>query len=154
MFCTKIDTQENLIEAGIKYATKKKVNASHANEATTEWREMALAQGKTEIASKLSIADLASNEIFYHRSCLTEFHNDFNALTKSEPNSGQDEIKKPVAWCEAAALCKVIDFIYEKDRVEPESSFWVESIEEQYMSLLDDQGLKYTSHVIYLYLLT
>ena len=34
--CTKIDTQENLIEAGIKYATKKKVNASHANEATTE----------------------------------------------------------------------------------------------------------------------
>ena len=84
---------------------------------------MALAQGKTEIASKLSIADLASNEIFYHRSCLTEFRNDFNALTKSEPNSGQDEIKKPVAWCEAAALCKVIDFIYEKDRVEPESSF-------------------------------
>ena len=76
LFCTKIDTQENLIEAGIKYATKKKVNVSHANETTTKWRDMALAHGKTEIASKLSIADLASNEIFYRTSCLTEFHND------------------------------------------------------------------------------
>ena len=108
---------------------------------------MALAHGKTEIASKLSIADLASNKIFYHRSCLTEFHNDFNALTESESKSEQDEIKKRTARCDAAVLCKVIDFIYEKDQEEPGSSFSVKSLEEQYMSLLHDQGIKYTSHV-------
>ena len=47
LFCTKIDTQEILIEAGIKYATKKKVNVSHANKATTKWSNMVLALGKT-----------------------------------------------------------------------------------------------------------
>ena len=108
---------------------------------------MALALGKIEIASKLSIGDLASSEIFYHRSCLTEFHNDCNALTESESKSEQDEIKKRIAWCEAAALCKVIRFIYEKDREERGSSFSVKSPEEQYMSLLHDQGIKYASHV-------
>ena len=65
---------------------------------------MALAFGKTETTRKLSIGDLASNEIIYHRSCLTEFHIDFNALTGSESNSEQDEIKKRIAWCETAAL--------------------------------------------------
>ena len=84
LFCTKIDTQENLIEAGTKYATKKKVNVSHANETTIKWHYMALALSKTEIASKLSLGDLASNELFYYRSCLTEFHNDFNVLTECE----------------------------------------------------------------------
>ena len=32
LFCNKIDTQENLIEASIKYATKKKVNVSHVHQ--------------------------------------------------------------------------------------------------------------------------
>ena len=147
LFCTKIDTQENLIGAGIKYATKKKVHVSHANETTTKWRDMALDLGKTEITSNLPMGDLASNEIFYHRSCLTEFHNDFKALTEGESKSEQDEIKKRIAWCEAAALCKAIDFIYEKDREEPGSSFSVKSLEEQYMSLMHDQRIKYTSYV-------
>ena len=71
---------------------------------------MALALGETELESKLSIGDLASKEIFYHRSCLTEFHNNFNALSESGSKSEQDEIKKRIAWCEAAALWKVIDF--------------------------------------------
>ena len=44
-------------------------------------------------------------------------------------------------------MCKVIEFTYEKDREEPGSSFSVKSLEEQYMSLLHDQGIKYTSHV-------
>ena len=74
-------------------------------------------------------------------------HNDFNALTESESKSEQDKIKKRIAWCEAAALYKVIDFIYEKDREEPGSSFSVKSLEEQYLWLLHDQGIKYTSHV-------
>ena len=108
---------------------------------------MALALGNAEIASKHSIGDLASNKIFYHRSSLTEFHNDFNALTESKSKSEQDETKKRIAWCEAAALCNVVDFVYEKDREEPGSSFSVKSLEEQYMSLLHDQGKKYTSHV-------
>ena len=125
LFCTKIDMQENLIEAGIKYATKKNVNVSHANETTTKWRYMSLALGKTETEIKFSIEDLGSNEIFYHRLCLTEFLNDFNALTESESKSEQDEIKKRIAWCKAVALCKVIDFIYEKYRQEPGSPFSV-----------------------------
>ena len=106
---------------------------------------MALALGKTEIVSKLSILDLASNEIFYHQSCVTEVHNDFNALTEGESKSEQDKVKKRIAWCEAAALCKVIDFIYEKEQEKPGSSFSLKSLEEQYMSLLHDEGIKYTS---------
>ena len=106
---------------------------------------MALALGKTEIVNKLSILDLASNEIFYHQSRLTEVHNDFDALTESESKLEQDKIKKHIAWCEAAALCKVIDFIYEKEQEKPGSSFSLKSLEEQYMSLLHDEGIKYTS---------
>ena len=106
---------------------------------------MALALGKTEIVSKLFILDLASNEIFYHQSRLTEVHNDFNVLTESESKLQQDKIKKRIAWCEAAALCKVIDFIYEKKQAEPGSSFSLKSLEEQYMSLLHDERIKYTS---------
>ena len=44
-------------------------------------------------------------------------------------------------------MWKVIDFIYEKEREEPGSSFLVKSLEEQNMSLLHDQGIKYTFHV-------
>ena len=106
---------------------------------------MALALGKTEIVNKFSILDLASNEIFYHQSRLTEVHNDFDALTESQSKLEQDKIKKHIAWCEAAALCKVIDFIYEKKQEEPGSSFSLKSLEEQYMSLLNDEGIKYTS---------
>ena len=108
---------------------------------------MVLVVGKTEIVSKLSIRDLASNQIFYHRSSLREFHNDLNALTESESKLEQDEIKKRIAWCKATALCKVIDFICEEDREKPGSTFSVKSLEEQYMSLLCDQDTKYTSHV-------
>ena len=36
LFCTKIDAQENLVAAGIKYATKKKFNFSHVNETSTK----------------------------------------------------------------------------------------------------------------------
>ena len=145
LFCSKGETEEKLSEAGIKYATKKKVNISHANETAIKWRDMALALGKTEISSALSVGDLASNEIFYHRTCLTEFHNDFKVLTVSK--SDLDESKQRKAWCESSALYKVIDFIYEKDREEPGSSFSVKSLEEQYMNLLTHQGIKYTSHV-------
>ena len=64
---------------------------------------MALALGKTEIASKLSIGDLVSNEIFYHRSCLIEFPNDFNCMVGN-----------------FSFVCyKLIDFIYEKDGEQP-----------------------------------
>ena len=108
---------------------------------------MVLVVGKTEIVSKLSIRDLASNQIFYRRSSLREFHNDLNALTESESKLEQDETKKRIAWCEATALCKVIDFICEEDREKPGSTFSVKSLEEQYMSLLCDQDTKYTSHV-------
>ena len=58
---------------------------------------MALVVGKTEIVSKLSIRDLASNQIFYRRSSLREFHNDLNALTERESKLEQDETKKRIA---------------------------------------------------------
>ena len=90
LFCSEIDTQGNLIEAGIKYATKKKVDVSHANEKTIKWCYMALAFSKIEIASKLSLGDLGSNELFYHRSYLTVFHNDSNALAECERSALHD----------------------------------------------------------------
>ena len=44
-------------------------------------------------------------------------------------------------------MCTVIDFFHYKDREELGSSFSVKSLVEQYMSLLHDQRIKYTSHV-------
>ena len=44
-------------------------------------------------------------------------------------------------------MCTVIDFFHHKDREELGSSFSVKSLVEQYMSLLHDQRINYTSHV-------
>ena len=44
-------------------------------------------------------------------------------------------------------MCTVIDFFHHKDREELGSSFSVKSLVEQYMSLLHDQRIKYTSNV-------
>ena len=144
LFCSNEDTFENLCEAGTRHATKRKADGTHAQEKAKKWREMALTLGNEDIAQKLAVGDLASNELFYHNECLTEFHNIYNkTLKESDTVSETNRVK----WCEASALSKVINSIYEKDRENPGSSFSVKSLEQQYIELLHQQGIKYSSHV-------
>ena len=67
-FCKCIDIQENLVAAGTLHATKTKTQINHVKNMTANWIEMAKVLEDENLLIQLSHGDVASNEMFYHKS--------------------------------------------------------------------------------------
>ena len=67
-FCKCIDKQENLVAAGILYATKTKTQIDHVKNMTVHWIEMANVLQDENLLIQISHGDGASNEMYYHKS--------------------------------------------------------------------------------------
>ena len=50
-------------------------NNQHVQKLTKSWSEMALAIGDLDVHAKLCVWNVRSNEIFYHKNHLSQFHN-------------------------------------------------------------------------------
>ena len=109
---------------------------------------MATEMGNLDVSHKIVLGDINSSELYYHRDCLTHFHNTYNAYdrqTRDNINKLNTETDK---WWEEYAFSKVINFIYQTERENQGSSFSVKALEDKYIDLLERQGLKtYSSHV-------
>ena len=68
-------------------------NNQHVQKLTESWREMALATGNLDVHAKLCVGDVRSNEIFYHKNHLSQFHNRYRA-SQAKKDDGTDQRKK------------------------------------------------------------
>ena len=80
LFCNQADKKENLCPAGEKHSSALVPNVEHVTKLTQTWKNMALQLGELDIHSKLSIGDVRSNELYYHKLHLTQFHNRYQAF--------------------------------------------------------------------------
>ena len=73
---------------------------------------MALAIGDLDVHAKLCVGDVHSNEIFYHKNHLSQFHNRYRA-SQAKKDDGTDERKKVPP--QTYAWRKISNYIHESD---------------------------------------
>ena len=74
IFCRERDSTENLCVAG-EFHSSSSTNNQHVQKLTDSLSEMALAIGNLDVHAKLCVGDVRSNEVFYHKNHLSQFHN-------------------------------------------------------------------------------
>ena len=84
LFCLKIDADENLAAAGTLHAKEKKVVPTHVRQFTETIKEKALKMGKTRILAHLAVGDVKTNQVYYHKVCLTSFNNEYVSAIRRE----------------------------------------------------------------------
>ena len=65
-FCLEEDEDSNLCAAGTLHASDGKINSSHVQRLTEEWKNMAALLEDSDLLVRLSGGDLASNKVYYH----------------------------------------------------------------------------------------
>ena len=78
LFCLKIDSEINFCAAGTMHATSKTCQ-DHVEAFTEKIKLNSSKLGEAELSAKLSPGDLATNELFYHKSCLKQFNNRYES---------------------------------------------------------------------------
>ena len=77
--CSKSDEGKNLCMAAEPHAKKAK---TYLKDKTEEWKELTRTPGCENLHTKLSVADLKSNELFYHNRCWAKLKRDCLANKK------------------------------------------------------------------------
>ena len=91
-FFAERDSTENLCAAGELHSGSS-TNSQHLQKLTESWGEMALAIGDLDVHAKLCVGDVRSNEIFYHKNHLSQFHNRYR-VSQAKKDDGTDQRKK------------------------------------------------------------
>ena len=147
IFCLKIETSYCLCAAGTLHAKCDKVDDKHVHEFTEKIKNQDIKLGETQILARVSTGDVTTNEIFYHKTCLTNFNNQYrSALFKEHKllyldNNLNEEFRK------AFAFNKIVSFIYEQRNIQADFLFEVISLENMYRELPQYDNIIYTSHV-------
>lgn len=76
-----------LVAAGQQYVTGGRSSSSHVIECTEKFRMMATALNDTVILDKISIGDVQSNELWYHKICHMAYIRKFNLHIKAQIDS-------------------------------------------------------------------
>ena len=145
LFCLKIDADENLTAAGTMHAKKKKTVPTHVRQFTETIKEKALKMDKTRILAHLAIGDVKTNQVYYHKGCLTSFNNEYvSAIRREKRMTNEDsdyDLKKEIAFR------RIVNFVNQgrcEDRFE---CFEVGELETMYKDQLELDGIAYTCHV-------
>ena len=121
LFCLKSDGF--LCEAGTMHATNDKVDNQHVQELTAKIKRQALKLGETEILSKLSTGDLASNKIYYHKACLTKFSNRIRSVISKNENIENFSTAINQEFQKEFKFNKIINYIHEQQKIQSEVAF-------------------------------
>ena len=90
-FCEEEDQDTNLRAAGTLHASDGKLNLSHVERFTKEWKSMAALLGETDLLVRLSGGDIASNEVYYHDLCYFSFRNKYNRKIKHNEDKTREQ---------------------------------------------------------------
>ena len=92
-----------------------------------------------DVHAKLCLGDVRSNEIFYHKNHLSQFHNRHRA-SQAKKDDGTDQRKKVLL--QTYAWRKVSNYIHQSD----EQFNAANVLEEKHAALMDVYNLSYTSY--------
>ena len=138
IFCGERDSTENLCSAG-EFHSGRSTNNQHIQKLTESWSEMGLAIGDLDVHAKLCVGDVRSNEIFYHKNHLSQFHNRYRA-SQAEKDDGTDQRKKVLL--QTYSWRQISSYIHQSD----EQFIAANVLEKKYAALMDAYNLSYTPH--------
>ena len=145
-FCTKPDIEEHLIAAGTYQASKKKVNTLHLKQLGEKWLNWALClENYTHVVTTLSVGDLTSNQLYYHKRCYTEFYNAYSKHVEKQKAQSAEEIDNH--WFKSISLGKIVSYLYEKEDESPGTIYVVKELEDMYITLLKFHHVNVISHI-------
>ena len=147
LFCSTNDDAANLCAAGALHATKEKVDPKHVAGFTEKLKRMASVLENTQVLSKLSLGDVASNEVYYHRNCYKAFCFQYEQITLKKSDCEKYNQKAKEQLIKATRFNQIVNYVYDKKRYESVNSFEVASLEKLYIELLSHDNIEQTSHV-------
>ena len=147
IFCLKIDTSDCLCAAGTLHAKCDKVDDKHVHEFTEKIKNQDIKLGETQILARVSTGDVTTNKIFYHKTCLTNFNNQYRSALFKEHKLLYLDINLNEEFRKAFAFNKIVSFIYEQRNIQADFLFEVISLENMYRELPQYDNIIYTSHV-------
>ena len=130
-FCKCTDIQENLVAAGALDARNIKTQINHVKYMTANWIEMAKVLEDEKLLIQLSHGDVASNEMFYHKSNIKCCHQKyrkqyFKKLKEKNIDQEKNSLEK---WYKIHSLNKVIHNIKKSENENPGYAFEVKQLE-------------------------
>ena len=108
---------------------------------------MALVLEENEVLSKLSSGDVASNELYYNKSCYKIFLSRYQQAISKKLNSNKEMMKNKENLVKAMILSQIVNQVYDQKRYESVFSFEVSVLEKLYLNLLSNDNIIQTSHV-------
>ena len=134
-FCAKHDTDTNLMAAGTYQASKEKVNTLHLKMLGEKWLKWALCLPEySHVVKALSVGDLASNQLYYHKRCYTEFNNSYRKY--NENNSVHSAGERDEKWFKSITLSKIASYLFDKESESPGTIYIAKELELMYITLL------------------
>ena len=138
--CGGEDSNSNLHAAGAFHAKKTKTDSLHALSLTQKWKDMALAVDNQFLINKIAFGDVASNELYYHASCLKSLSYQYNQIKKTTSDNSD-------SWTKAIAFNKVATYLYKTNENSPGTIFKVKDLEKMYIDELALHDISVTTHV-------
>ena len=111
IFCGVRDSTENLCAAG-EFHAGSSTNNTHVHKLTESLSEMAVATGDLDVHAKLCVGDVRSNELFYCKNHLSQFHNSYRA-SQPKKNDGTDQRKTTLL--QMYAWRQISNYIHQSD---------------------------------------
>ena len=145
-FCAKHDTDTNLMAAGTYQALKEKVNTLHLKMLGEKWLKWALCLPEySHVGKALSVSDLASNQLYYHKRCYTEFNNSY--CKYNENNSVHSAGERDEKWFKSITLSKIASYLFDKESESPGTIYIAKELELMYITLFKFHDVNVNSHV-------
>ena len=141
------DNPQNVCAPGTLHATSKRVNLNHVFFFIKKLKGMASVLEDNEFLSKLISGDVASNELYYHKSCYKTFLSRYQQQISKKLNSNKEMRKNKENLVKAMRLSQIVNQVYDQEQYESVSSFEVFVLEKSYLHLLSNNNIIQTSHI-------
>ena len=119
------DNPQNVCAPGTLHATSKRVNLNHVFFFIKKLKGMASVLEDNEFLSKLISGDVASNELYYHKSCYKTFLSRYQQQISKKLNSNKEMRKNKENLVKAMRLSQIVNQVYDQEQYESVSSFEV-----------------------------
>ena len=136
-FCREVDKEENLVAAGTFHAKKKTTDKKHVSELSKTWVKMAKVLERDELLQDLARSDIASNELYYHKSTIRCCYQNFRYQYNAKINSGtMRKVNIEEEWIKCSSFNKVCHSLICRENENPGTVFLVKELEDLYHEIL------------------
>ena len=124
-------------------ATKLTTKLNHLKNLTAKWIEIATKLNHQPVLRLLSSGDVASNELYYHDKCYDTIRCQYSKFIKSKSDESSN---MRGTECKQIALKKVIFYLKDGERSNPENLYPLMELETMYSDLLKSDNIHHNNH--------